>query len=123
MNKVNLNNTFLTMATNDQNLISMMKETIEYQRGVNNKRTNLMKAITHNVKYLAIINESNSMELKVTKERLVAINAFNERLQDENSDYKKKNEILLEDQRMLAQKREEMAKMIIESQANSKEIE
>ena len=111
------------MATNDQNLISMMKETIEYQRGVNNKRTNLMKAITHNVKYLAIINESNSMELKVTKERLVAINAFNERLQDENSDYKKKNEILLEDQRMLAQKREEMAKMIIESQANSKEIE
>ena len=82
-----------------------------------------MKAITHNVKYLAIINESNSVELKVTKERLVAISAFNERLQDENADYKRKNEILLEDQRLLAQKREEMAKMIIESQANSKEIE
>ena len=80
MNKVNLNNTFLTMATNDQNLISMMKETIDYQRSVNKKRTNLMNAITHNVKYLAIINESNSVELKVTKERLVAISAFNEKL-------------------------------------------
>jgi len=56
-----------------------------------------MEAITHNVKYLAILNESNSNELKVTKERLVAIGAFNDRLQDENADYKRKNDILLED--------------------------
>lgn len=74
-----------------------------------------MSAITHNVKYLAVINESNSSELKVTKERLRAITEWNEKLQDSNAELNKQNEILLEDQRILAQKREEMAKMIIDS--------
>ena len=32
--KVNFNNTFLGMATGDQQLISLMKDTIEYQRSM-----------------------------------------------------------------------------------------
>ena len=49
------------------------------------KRSHLLEAITHNVKYIAIVNESNSAELRRTKERLVVVQDWNDRLQDENN--------------------------------------
>ncbi len=71
--KVNLNNTFLAMATGDQQLISLMKDTIEYQRSMSQKRENLVHAITHNVSYLADIHKKNNIDLKQTKEHLNAV--------------------------------------------------
>ena len=81
-----------------------------------------MYAINHNIKYLAILNQSNANELKLTQERLKAITQWNEKLQDENHRFQTENHILKEDQRILGQKREEMARMVIDSQANAKEI-
>ena len=110
-----MNNSFLSLAQNDLSLILSMKQTIEYQVIISNKRKNLLTAISHNVKYLAVINEENSTELKLTKEKLQSITDWNEKLQDENSELQKENAILKNDQKILAQKREQMAKMIIES--------
>ena len=49
LKRVDMNHSFLSMATNDQELITLMKETIEYQRSVLDKRKKLVLAITHNV--------------------------------------------------------------------------
>ena len=97
MNKVNLNNTFLSLATNDQVLIGMMKETIDYQRSVSRKREKLLMAITHNVRQLAVLNQSNSAELKLTKERLDVITKWNDQLQEQNSDLTKEVDLLKKD--------------------------
>ena len=52
------------------------------------KREHLLTAITHNVRYMASLNEQNSAELRLTRERLAAVQQWNERLQDENNDLK-----------------------------------
>ena len=111
------------MATNDQNLIAMMKETIDYQLRVKKKRDCLMEAITSNIGYLSNIHTTNAAELKLTKERLEAILRHNEILQDENNDLTERVDRLEKDQRELNQKRMEIAKLVIDSQANAKEIE
>ena len=66
------------MATTDQNLISLMKDTILYQQGVMIKRERLVHSIVHNVKYLAFINSNNAAELRSTKEQLVATIKYND---------------------------------------------
>ena len=71
-----------------------MKETIEFQQNTLKKRDRLVRAITHNVAYLSKIHESNSAELVLTKERLRAVNDWNERLQAENEELSKKCESL-----------------------------
>lgn len=90
LTKVNFNNTFLQMANNDPDLIQNMKDTIEFQQSTLKKRDQLVKAITHNVQYLSKIHESNAAELTLTKERLVAVNNWNEKLQAENEVLAKK---------------------------------
>ena len=57
-----------------------MKNTIAYQNVLIKKRSNITKAITHNVKYLAKINHNNAMELETARERLDSTLIFNERL-------------------------------------------
>jgi len=52
----------------------------------------LVYAITHNVRYLGRIHESNSAELKTTKERLETIEKWNEKLQEENYNLKEEVE-------------------------------
>jgi chromosome segregation ATPase len=111
------------MATGDQQLISVMKDTIEYQRSMCQKREKLVHAITHNVQYLADIHRKNNIDLKNTKEHLAAIQKWNEQLQDQNNQLKEQCQILQKDQDELNTKREEIAKMVIESQANRNEIE
>jgi len=97
LNKVNLNNTFLSLATNDQVLIGMMKETIDYQRSVSRKREKLLMAITHNVRALAVLNQSNSAELKLTKERLEVITKWNDQLQEQNAELTTTVDVLKKD--------------------------
>ena len=59
-----MNNIFLNMATNDHDLILLMKDTIEYQRMFAKQREKLVHAITHNVEYLASIHRKNNYDLK-----------------------------------------------------------
>ena len=58
------------MGTNDQELIELMKDTILYQTTVIHKRSMLVQAITHNVKYLASIHSNHQITLKETKLKL-----------------------------------------------------
>jgi len=60
------------MATNDKQLIDAMKETITYQSNMIVKREKLVLAITHNIKYLAGIHETNNRALQIAMERLLA---------------------------------------------------
>ena len=55
-------------------------------------------AITHNVRQLAVLNQSNSAELKLTKERLDVITKWNDQLQDTNADLTKEVDVLKKDQ-------------------------
>ena len=48
------------------------------ERSVSRKREKLLMAITHNVRQLAVLNQSNSAELKLTKERLEVITKWND---------------------------------------------
>lgn len=52
------------MGANDEELIQAMKDTIEYQKNVIDKREKLVYAITHNVRYLADIHTRNNDDLK-----------------------------------------------------------
>ena len=63
-------NTFLSMATNDDELIELMKATIDYQKNVIKKRERLVHAITRNVEYLAEIHTRNNEDLKNTRNDL-----------------------------------------------------
>jgi len=85
------------LATNDQVLIGMMKETIDYQRSVSRKREKLLMAITHNVRALAVLNQSNSAELKLTKERLEVITKWNDQLQEQNAELTTTVDVLKKD--------------------------
>lgn len=123
LNKVNMNNVFLGMANKDQDLIVLMKDTIEFQKNFAEKREKLVHAITHNVKYLASIHTKNNNDLKQTKEHLGAVLKWNEKLQDENHALSEKVGVLQKDQDELNNKRDEINKMVIESQANKNEIE
>ena len=49
------------------------------------KRKNLVLAMTHNVRYLAEIHSKNSNLLKLTKEKLEAVEKWNRDLQDKNT--------------------------------------
>lgn len=111
------------MANNDPDLIQNMKDTIEFQQSVLKKRDRLVRAITHNVQYLSKIHESNAAELTLTKERLKAVNNWNEKLQAENEELSKKCESLDKSQAELHKKRQEIQAMVVNSQANAKEIE
>ena len=123
LDKVNMSNVFLNMANNDQDLIFLMKDTIEYQRAFATKREKLVHAITHNVEYLAAIHKKNNNDLKQTKEHLAAVLKWNEKLQEDNHELNKSNSALKHDQEELAKKRDEINKMVIDSQANKLEIE
>ena len=70
------------MATNDQHLIKLMKDTIEFQGIALKKRNNLVRAIDHNVRYLSSIHRANHAELISARERLIATEKFNNMLQD-----------------------------------------
>ena len=65
------------MATKDNDLIELMKDTITYQANVIKKRENLVHAITHNVKYLAEIHTKNNNELNNTKDHLAYVQKVN----------------------------------------------
>jgi len=75
----------------------MMKETIDYQRSVSRKREKLLMAITHNVRALAVLNQSNSAELKLTKERLEVITKWNDQLQEQNAELTTTVDVLKKD--------------------------
>lgn len=123
LSKVNMNNTFLKMNTNDQKLINVMKETILYQHTIMKKREMLVHAITHNVKYLADLHRNNSIKLRNTIDQLDAVSRFNEKLQEENEKLTVERDSLRAAQTELDRKREELTKMAIESQANKAEID
>ena len=97
LNKVNMNNVFLSMANSDQDLITLMKDTIEFQKNYSKKREKLVHAISHNVRYLASIHRKNNNDLKLTKEHLAAVLKWNEKLQEENHDLTAKNSVLKKD--------------------------
>ena len=63
-----MNSAFCNLANSDQELITLMKNTIEFQKTVMKKRESLVKAITHNVKYLADVHRKNNCSLRETKE-------------------------------------------------------
>jgi hypothetical protein len=71
-----------------------MKETIEYQQSIIQKREKLVYAITHNIKYLAQIHKQNQLELRLIKEKLESTTSWNERLQDQNEKLSKECEEL-----------------------------
>jgi hypothetical protein len=80
---IDLDNTFLSMATNDEELIELMKDTIDYQKNVIEKRERLVYAITRNVKYLAEIHTRNNEDLKNTRNDLDDQRKENARLKKE----------------------------------------
>lgn len=63
-----MNTQFLGMATRDRALIGMMKGTIIYQTDVGKKREKLMKALTHNINYLAIVHRAEKAHFMLIKE-------------------------------------------------------
>ena len=79
-----MDNSVLKLSNNDETLINMMKEIIDYQRSKSLTRENLLTGIVSNVKYLASIHQKNTAELKITKERLVVIDKMNGDLQEKN---------------------------------------
>lgn len=52
-----MDNTFISMASNDTNLIRNLKGIIQYQQSVMIKREKLVFAITNNVSYLAELHK------------------------------------------------------------------
>lgn len=54
-------------------------------------------AITHNVRALAVLNQSNSAELKLTKERLEVITKWNDQLQEQNAELTTTVDVLKKD--------------------------
>ena len=70
LEKVNGDSSFLQMASNDQELINLMKSTILYQKEIVIKREKLVYAITHNVNYLADIHRKNNIEREEIKRTL-----------------------------------------------------
>lgn len=78
MSRVSMDNTFLRMATADLDLIAKMKQTIEYQNTVTQKREKLLLAITNNVQYLSSLHMTNNNELKQTRELMKATAKKNE---------------------------------------------
>lgn len=87
------------------------------------KRERLVHAVTHNIKYLAKLHETNAELLRTTTENLIACEKFNAKLQMENNALIEERDRLQKFQKELDQKRKEMTKMAIESQANKAEIE
>ena len=73
MSRVNLNNSLISMADKDCDSIDEMKKVINWQYEIIKKRETLVKAITHNIQYLAIIHASNAAEFSLTKEKLAAV--------------------------------------------------
>jgi hypothetical protein len=61
------------MADKDCDSIDEMKKVINWQYEIIKKRETLVKAITHNIQYLAIIHASNAAEFSLTKEKLAAV--------------------------------------------------
>ena len=100
-----------------------MKDTILYQTQLGQKRETLMKSICHNVRYMAKLSENNALDLKLTKEKLEAVQKWNEKLQDENLKLNNEVDLLREDQRKLDEKRGECEKLLVDCQANRAEIE
>ena len=82
-----------------------------------------MKSICHNVRYMAKLSENNALDLKLTKEKLEAVQKWNEKLQDENLKLNNEVDLLREDQRKLDEKRGECEKLLVDCQANRAEIE
>lgn len=107
-NPINHATTFLSMATNDDELIQLMKDTIEYQKNVIDKREKLVYAITHNVRYLAEIHTRNNEDLKNTRHDLEESRKLCAKLQKEAEDLKGEVGGLRRDQEELHKKREEM---------------
>ena len=98
----------MNMADKDQGSIDEMKKIIDWQHGIIKKRETLVKAITHNVQYLAIIHASNAAEFSLTKEKLAAVEKWNQKLQEENNTLNASNSTLLKDQNELHNKRKEI---------------
>lgn len=71
-------------------MIKEMRETINYQNAVIQKRESLVYAITKNVQYLAKLHTDSSAELRLTKERLEYVNKMNEELTRRNNELAKK---------------------------------
>lgn len=59
-----MDNNFIKLATSDLKLINHMKETIDHQRKVLQKRERLVFAITNNVNYLAEIHKNNKNKMR-----------------------------------------------------------
>ena len=75
-----MNNSLLSMQDKDQEAIDEMKKVIDWQFDIIKKRETLVKGITHNVQYLAIIHASNAADFKLTKEKLAAVEKWNAKL-------------------------------------------
>jgi hypothetical protein len=105
LQRVNMNNSFLDLANTDQELITLMKNTIEFQRGVMKKRETMVHAITHNVKYLADIHKRNNCTMKETQDRNERLIRQNEELKVKNKKLEEENTELLADQKELERKR------------------
>ena len=67
LERVGLDNSFLRLATADIELIRRMKQTIEHQTLVGDKRERLLFAITTNVQYLSQIHRNNAKDLRKMK--------------------------------------------------------
>lgn len=61
------------LAYNDQDLITKMKEKIDYYESVMGKREKLMLAIVNNVNYLQTLHKGQAMKMKQLQKEMVAI--------------------------------------------------
>ena len=65
-----MDNTLISMASNDTNLIRQLKATVQYQQSVMVKREKLVFAITNNVMYLSELHKKNNARYKLLLEEL-----------------------------------------------------
>ena len=123
LEKVNMSNSFLQMSTEDQEGIIKMKQVIKYQISVSDRREKLLEAIVNNVKYLATLSDFNAEELRQTKVRLMTTLENNQVLRNQNNELNILAVKLMKDQKLLDEKRQEIAKLVAIDQKNKATIE
>lgn len=122
LSRVNMDSTFLGMATSDLQLINSLKQTITYQQGVLAKREKLVLAIANNVQYLSALHKQNSAELKSIREKLQVTEEKNHELEEENRALVAERNELRQYKTDLEAAQKELNAMLVNSQANAEEI-
>ena len=109
--KVGMERSFVNMGQENNLLIQKLKSIIQNQLLSKQKREQLLKAITNNVKYMSILNDHVQEELNGTKRTLQRTVEQNEQLASENYDLTELNARLEKDQLTLGEKKEEIVKL------------